>query len=246
MLWNSQFSPRSAGARAFPKRIAQASLLLLLLTITFPGASCGRGPEKSAAADKPVAEAAPPSPEQPPEAPPPPPEPAPVRIPGGTALSVRLLESISSSTARPGQTFAAELAAPLILQGDVILPKSSRVRGRVVSARPSGRLHKPGYLRLTLDALQMPDGTWVNLRTTSVSASGKSHEKRNLTFIGGIAGLGAAIGGIAGGGKGAAIGAASGAGTGTAAAYATGKEEVTFPAERKLRFRTVEEVVMSR
>ncbi len=248
MLWKN-----SVGSRTPARRVMNAplGLTLALLLVALPGTGCGRGPAKSAAAEGSPADAASASSDRealPPtaESAPSPPEPAPILIPGGSMLSVRLLESLSSRTARPGQTFAAELAAPLTVDGRLLLPKSSRVRGRVVSARPSGRLHNPGYLRLTLDALQTPDGKWTDVQTTSVSAHGKSHKKRNLTFIGGASGLGAIIGGIAGGGKGAAIGAASGAGAGTAAAYATGKEEATFSAERKLRFTTVETVVMNR
>ncbi len=177
---------------------------------------------------------------------PPAPPPRSVTIPTGTLLTVRLLQTISSRSAHSGQEFEAELAAAVLIQGNAVFPKSSRLHGHVVSARESGRLHDPGYLRLTLDAIQMPDGRWINIETTSVAAEGHSHKKRNWTLIGGGAGVGAIIGGIAGGGKGAAIGAASGAGAGTAGAYATGKKDVTFTAERKLKFVTVGTVVMNR
>jgi hypothetical protein len=166
-------------------------------------------------------------------------EPRSVTLPQGRTLHVRLLQALSSRYASPGQAFDAELATPVVVDGRTVLPKSTRLRGRVVSARPSGRLHNPGYLRLTLDAVQAPDGKWVDIKTTSVRAEGKSHKKRNLAFIGGGTGVGAAIGAIAGGGKGAAIGALSGAGAGTAGAYATGKEDVSFPAESRLVFTTV-------
>jgi hypothetical protein len=49
-------------------------------------------------------------------------------------------------------------------------------------------------------------------------------------MIGGAAGGGALIGGLAGGGKGALIGAVLGGGAGTAGAAYTGEKEIVLPA----------------
>ena len=57
-------------------------------------------------------------------------------------------------------------------------------------------------------------------------------------MIGGGAGGGAFIGGIAGGGKGALIGGLIGAGAGTAGAAFTGNKELTIPAESAVSFKT--------
>jgi hypothetical protein len=169
-------------------------------------------------------------------------EPKPITIPNGRRLTVRLLQTVSSKNASPGQRFEAELASPVVVNGVTLLPRSTLLRGHVTAVRASGRLHKPGYLRLTLDSVRTPEGKWVGIKTTSIFAQGKSHKKRNLTLIGGGTGVGAVIGAIAGGGKGAAIGALSGAGAGTAGAYVTGKKDVTFPAEHRLSFSTTREI----
>jgi hypothetical protein len=55
-------------------------------------------------------------------------------------------------------------------------------------------------------------------------------------LIGGGAGAGALIGGLAGGGKGAAIGALAGAGAGTAGAALTGNKDIVIPAESMVNF----------
>ncbi len=170
----------------------------------------------------------------------------PLKIPPDTLVRVRLLQSISSRTASSGGEFETELVAPIRVDDRLAFPKGARVRGRIVDAHASGRLDDPGFLRLTLDAIQNLDGQWIDISTSSVSAKGKSHERRNLTLIGGGGAVGALIGGLAGGGKGAAIGAASGAAAGTAGAYATGRKDVVFAAERKLNFRTTEELVLNR
>jgi hypothetical protein len=159
-----------------------------------------------------------------------------VTIPAGTVLAVRLQNTISSATANAGDQFEAVLDAPLVVKGQTVAEKGATVTGRVVEAKSSGRLHNSGYIRLTLASIEV-NGKSVPVQTSSVFAKGANHNKRNVALIGGGAGAGALIGGLAGGGKGALIGGLVGAGAGTGGAYATGKKDVAFTAERRLSFR---------
>jgi hypothetical protein len=168
----------------------------------------------------------------------------PLVVPANTAIYVRLQQSISSSTAQPGQSFSAVLDEPLMVEGQTLAPGGTAVTGQVVSARESGHLHNAGYLRITLSSMTV-NGKKVPLQTNSVFVSGGSYKKRNLAFIGGGAGGGALLGGLIGGGKGAVIGSAVGAAGGTTAAYATGKKEVGFVAERRLGFRLTQPLNIS-
>jgi hypothetical protein len=164
-----------------------------------------------------------------------------ITIPAGTVVAVRLQNTISSATAHPGESFDAVLDEPLVVKGQTVAEKGAPVTGRVVEAKSSGRLHNSGYLRLTLSSLNL-NGKQVPIQTSSLFAKGANHNKRNATLIGGGAGAGALLGGIFGGGKGALIGAAAGAGAGTTGAYATGKKDVAFAAERRLSFRLTQSV----
>lgn len=73
--------------------------------------------------------------------------------------------------------------------------------------------------------------------TSSIARVEKGKGRRTAGFIGGGAGLGAIIGGIAGGGKGALIGGLAGAGAGTAGGALTGNKNIYIPAETILTFR---------
>lgn len=164
-------------------------------------------------------------------------------IPSGTPVTVRLQTSVSSASANSGDSFAAVLDAPLVLNGKTIAPAGADVAGRVVAAKKSGRLKDPGMLQLAISSITI-DGRAVPVSSSSVIARGASHKKRNWAMIGGGAGGGALVGGLVGGGKGALIGSAVGAGAGTTAAYATGEKDVAFAAERRLTFRLREPIVI--
>ena len=158
-------------------------------------------------------------------------------IPAGTAITVTIDQSISSKNAQAGQGVVATVAHDVTVDGRVVIPKGSHAKLVVSSAQASGRLSTPAKLYLRLKSVEVHGKTY----TIATSSSGKTmggKGKRDAGFIGGGAGAGALIGGLAGGGKGAAIGAVAGAGAGTAGAAATGKKEVEFPAETRLSFTT--------
>ncbi|MGH9703305.1 MAG: hypothetical protein ACRD4K_08010 [Candidatus Acidiferrales bacterium] len=160
----------------------------------------------------------------------------PVTVPAATSLHVVLDQTLSSARSRPGDQFEASLAEPVVLEGVTVIPRHSHVRGRVVDADASGRLKGVAKLEITLASVEV-NGKWYDLDTNSSTHVGQNHNKRNGVLMGGGAGLGALVGGLAGGGKGALIGAAAGAGAGTAGAAATGKKDISFPAETPLTFR---------
>jgi hypothetical protein len=157
-------------------------------------------------------------------------------LPEGTPIRVTVDETIASNQARSGDSFEASLAEPVVLDGKTVFPKGAKASGRVIEARESGRLQTPALLRIALRSVVV-NGKTYDIETSSVSRAGSSHEKRNIEMIGGGAGVGALIGGIAGGGKGALIGAGAGAGAGTATAAVTGKKDITIPAETLLTFK---------
>jgi len=162
--------------------------------------------------------------------------PAASKLPEGTPITIRLLNTVSSASSHVGDQFEGTLDDPIVIEGHTVVPRGAAATGRVLAAKASGRLHHPGYLRIALVNL-IVEGKPVAIETSSLFVKGGSHKKRDWAMVGGGTGAGALIGGLAGGGTGALIGTAVGAAGGTGAAYATGKKEVSFGAERRLTFR---------
>ncbi len=164
-------------------------------------------------------------------------------IPAGTALTVRVGSEINSGSAKVGDRFDGTLARSLVVNGKTVARAGAPVKGKVTSAKSSGRLHAPGELAIRLTSVQV-NGRMVPISTHSHFVKGKGHTKSNATKIGGGAAAGALIGGLVGGGKGAGIGALAGGGAGTGVAAATGKEEAVIPAEAALTFTTTAAAVV--
>ena len=156
-------------------------------------------------------------------------------IPAGTAVHVRLAETIDTKRNRAGEHFPATLDSPIVVGDRVIVPKGTSFSGHIVEAKSSGRLKGRAQLGLTLDSFHM-NGRTYKIDTGSTVRTTGSHKKRNLALIGGGSGVGAGIGAIAGGGVGALIGAGAGAAAGTTTAVITGRKNVRLPVESRLVF----------
>jgi hypothetical protein len=168
--------------------------------------------------------------------PPPPPAPTSVTVPAGTVITVRLGESVGSKISQPGQAFSATVASAVQVDGNTVIPAGATASGVVVDAKPLGRFKGGAVLQVKLTSINV-NGSDASVETSSVMRTATGKGKRTGAMIGGGAGLGAIIGGIAGGGKGAAIGALAGAGAGTAGTAFTGNKDIVLPAESALSFK---------
>jgi hypothetical protein len=168
------------------------------------------------------------------------PTPAPPRIAtieAGTPITIYTARTLSTKTAKDGDRFTASLARD-ITDGDwVIAKKGAQVNGVVVNSDPGGRVKGRASMTVELRSLELADGRTVNIDTSSYTKEAKATKKKDATKIGIGAGVGAAIGAIAGGGKGAAIGAGAGGATGTGVVMATRGDPAVIPSESQLTFK---------
>jgi hypothetical protein len=152
--------------------------------------------------------------------------------PAGAAVVVTVTEQLSASKNSVGDGFTGVLAQPVkTASGATIFPRGARVVGTVVAAKGQGKFKGSGALGIQVTSIS---GTPVSVSSYEKEQKGKG--KRTAGMIGGGAGGGALIGGLAGGGKGALIGGLIGAGAGTAGAAFTGNKDVVISPESTITF----------
>jgi hypothetical protein len=162
-----------------------------------------------------------------PAPPPPPPEPVRLTAQAGAAVVVTVTEQLSASHNNVGDGFTGVLAQSVKTAGGAtVFPRGAHVVGTVVAAKGQGKFKGSGALGIQVTSIS---GMPVSVSSYEKEQKGKG--KRTAGFIGGGAGGGALIGGLAGGGKGALIGGLLGAGAGTAGAAFTGNKDVVIPSE---------------
>ncbi|MGH9333832.1 MAG: hypothetical protein ACRD21_08790, partial [Vicinamibacteria bacterium] len=100
--------------------------------------------------------------------------------------------------------------------------------GHVSHASGAGKVAGRGELTLQVDSLALPDGDRIAVQAAPISVEARSTRKKDAGIIGGLAGVGAVVGGIIDGAKGAVVGGAAGGGAGTAIVVTTKGEEAVL------------------
>jgi len=209
-----------------------------------PGANAApAGPAVSAAPRPSVPAASSPAPLAP-VAPPPPPPPPPrtFTLAEGAALAIQTTQTLSTRTNTAGEQFGAVLVDPIVSGDWVVARQGADVGGVVVVSNKGGRVKDVAELEIAVTTLTLADGQRIAVETAVDSTQAKSSKGKDATTIAIAAGVGAAIGAIAGGGKGAAIGAAAGGGGGTALVLGTRGGPAEIPARTVIRFKVAKAV----
>jgi hypothetical protein len=235
LLGGCNKGPAPAAPAAEPAPTAQAAA---------PAPAPAAEPGSAAPAPAPAPAAAPPAPAPAPEvaaAPAPPPPPRVYTVPAGTALVVTMGQTVSAKNSSVGDSFTGSLAQSVVVHGVNVLRAGTPVTGTVTASKGQGRFKGSGDLGIAIRRV----GNY-SVTTSSYEATSKGKGKRTAGFVGGGAGGGALIGGLAGGGKGALIGGLLGAGAGTAGAAFTGNKDVSIPAETAVTFRLAEPITVTK
>jgi type IV secretion system protein VirB10 len=164
-------------------------------------------------------------------------------IPPGAHVLLRMENSVTTRTARPGDYIYLRTTAPLAAGGQIVVPVGSYVQGTVVSAVRPGRVKGRAELSIRLDVLTLPSGAAYKIGPRLSSVDSGEHAQQvsgneNTVRQGGsqgqdagriaiLAGSGAAIGAVVDESvRGAGIGAGAGAAVGLATVLLTRGREI--------------------
>ncbi len=158
----------------------------------------------------------------------------PVTIPAGTAFRVRTIDAIDVDATQSGAKFRGAIDDPIMLGGEVIVPRGADVLLVAAKVQQGGRMKGSDLIELKVNSIAVAGRSYQVV--TSVSQAKSAGEgKKTARKVAGGAGLGAIVGGLAGGGKGAGIGALVGGAGGTVLA-ATSQPHLKIPSESRLVF----------
>lgn len=167
-------------------------------------------------------------------------------IPQGTHVLLRIVNAISTRTAREGDHIYLRTASPILVNGVFVVPVDSYADGFVSRSVRSGRVKGRAELAIRIESITLPSGKTIRVspRLSAVDSEGSEQKvagPENEIKQGGTKGKdaetiairggeGAAIGALADRSwKGAGIGAGAGGAVGLATMLLTRGREVDLP-----------------
>jgi hypothetical protein len=164
-------------------------------------------------------------------------------IPQGAHVGLRMVNSVSTRTAKEGDYVYMTTATPIAAGGRVVVPVGSYVQGIVTRSVRSGRVSGRAELSIRIESMTLASGSVVQIaphlksvddQGTTQKVDSKEDEiqqggskERDAARVATLSGTGAALGGFTDHSwTGAGIGAGVGAGVGMATVLVTRGREV--------------------
>jgi hypothetical protein len=179
-------------------------------------------------------------------------------LPTGTALKLKLENTLTTFSSKAGDPFQARVTEPVVVDGKTVIPIGATVEGRVTKTSEPRRIAGKPTIAIFPEHLVLPNGERFMLNATLVDTNarrgtdvnmegqfkGDGHDGKDLTEIGLGTGGGMLIGGLAGGGKGLLIGGVIGAGA-TVTHWLSKHRSAALPAGTELVMELSRPMVMS-
>jgi hypothetical protein len=130
-------------------------------------------------------------------------------VPAGTMLHCRVTQTITTKLNFQGDSFAATISEPVLMDGHEVIPVGATLEGRIVQLTQPGRVKGVAEMRLTAEKITFADGRSVPLNATLLTAygadgakvvgsegtvKGPSVRRKDLAVVGGATTAGGLVG----------------------------------------------------
>ena len=99
-------------------------------------------------------------------------------IPKGSHVLLRLVNSITTRTAREGDYVYLRTATPIVAGGAILVPVDSYVQGIVIHSKRSGRVKGVAELGIRIQTLTMPSGKVIQMTPSLTSVDSEDTEQK--------------------------------------------------------------------
>ena len=168
-------------------------------------------------------------------------------LPTGTALKVKLENTLTTFSSRAGDPFSGRLTEAVMQDGKTVLPVGTTVQGRVTKVTDPRRVAGKPTIGIFPEYVVLPNGERYVLNATLVDTNvgkgtdvnnegqfkGNGRNGKDVIEMGMGTGGGMLVGGLIGGGKGVLVGGAVGA-TLTVTHWLAKRRSATLPAGTEL------------
>lgn len=106
-----------------------------------------------------------------------------VTIPDGTEVRLRLIQRMSSATAKVNDTVRFEVMNDVAVGGRTVIAAGASATGTVVEAAPKRSFGRSGKLNFTIDAVKAVDDDNIRLRSTKENQGDNSFGKAGVVGL---------------------------------------------------------------
>jgi len=180
----------------------------------------------------------------------PPPRPATRTLSSGARFDVAATDTISSRTAKIGDTFSARVIEDVKnAAGQVVIPAGATINGKITEVKPAPNPKTPGTLTLAVTSVTVGGNTYpidANVDSLETVHKGRGVTTGDAAKVGAGAAAGAILGRVIGGNsKGTVIGGVVGGIAGAGVATTTKDSDIVLPAGAHIIVRLTKDLTVS-
>ncbi len=104
-------------------------------------------------------------------------------VPSGTKIPIIMDTAVDSDTSQEGDEFSARTAEDLTIDGGIVVPAGSVIKGRIAQINAPRRLERNGSVALKFDTVTTPDNRQIPIVANIVARGGVVHARRGMKDV---------------------------------------------------------------